>query len=146
MIDGFTFDTTMFNITYKIETTDSNLSTENLVYREFNFGNCKDKIVLLMDKTWDTSNDKIYYYRLIATSIQKARKEAKLHPWDYINAIWEGKPKYSLETQDALEYIEKIIRIKLFNWENYSINANDKQNEIYSCYYENIGIKIHLCK
>lgn len=138
--DEFVFEPTMFNYTYKIETIDSDLSSDNLVYKEFNFGSYKDKIVLLMDKTWDTSNDKIYYYRLVATCIQKARKEAGLHPWDSIYAMWDGKPKYSLETPDALEYIEKITRIKLDNWEN------NKCDEIYSNYYENIGIKIHLCK
>ena len=130
----------MFNYTYKIETNDLNFSSDNLVYKEFNFGSYKDKIILLMDKTWDSSNDKVYYYRLVATCIQKARKEAGLHPWDNVSAMWDGEPKYSLETPDALEYIEKITRIKLDNW------VNNKQNEIYSNDYENIGVKIHLCE
>jgi isoleucyl-tRNA synthetase len=138
--NNFVFDSTMFNYTYKIETIDSDLSSDNLVYKEFNFGSHKDKIILLMDKTWDTSNDKIYYYRLVATCIQKARKEAGLHPWDSVSAMWDGKPKYSLDTPDALEYIEKITRIKLDNWDN------NKCDEIYSNYYENTDIKIHLCK
>ena len=140
-VNNFVFDSPMFNYTYKIETNDLNLSSDNLVYKEFNFGSYKDKIILLMDKTWDTSNDKVYYYRLVATCIQKARKEAGLHPWDSVNAMWDGEPKYSLDTSDALEYIEKITRIKLDNWAN-----NNKQNEIYSNYYENIGVKIHLCE
>jgi hypothetical protein len=96
----------------------------------------------LMDKTWDTSNDKIYYYRLVSTSIQKARKEAGLHPWDNIFALWEGEPKYSLNTPDALDYIEKITRIKL----DTNQNITNYQNIIYSNHYDNIGIKIHLCK
>lgn len=142
----FIFDSTMFNYTYKIEMTYINLSNDNLIYKEFNFGSYKDKIVLLIDKTWDASNDKIYYYRLVATCIQKARKEAGLHPWDNVYALWEGEPKYSLETLDSLEYIEKITRIKLYNLKN---NLNDKNiihNEIYSNYYENICIKIYLYK
>ena len=138
--DEYVFEPTMFNYTYKIETIDSDLSSDNLVYKEFNFGSHKDKIVLLMDKTWDTSNDKIYYYRLVATCIQKARKEAGLHPWDSIRSFWDGEPKHSLDTPDAIEYIEKITRIKLDNWEN------NKCDEIYSNYYENTDIKIHLCK
>jgi isoleucyl-tRNA synthetase len=136
------FDSTMFNYTYKIEMRDNNLSQNNLIYKEFNFGYHKDKIVLLMDKTWDTSNDKIYYYRLVSTSIQKARKEAGLHPWDNIFALWEGEPKYSLNTPDALDYIEKITRIKL----DTNQNITNYQNIIYSNHYDNIGIKIHLCK
>jgi len=138
--DEYIFDSTMFNYTYKIETINSDLSSDDLVYKEFNFGSYKDKIVLLMDKTWDSSNDEIYYYRLVATCIQKARKEAGLHPWDNICAMWDGEPKYSLDTPYALEYIEKITRIKSDNWKN------NKSYEIYSNYYENIGIKIHLCK
>lgn len=138
--DEYIFEPTMFNYTYKIETIDSELSSDNLVYKEFNFGSHKDKIILLMDKTWDSSNDKIYYYRLVATCIQKARKEAGLHPWDNIIAFWNGEPKYSLDIPEALEYIEKITRIKLDNWKN------NKCDEIYSNYYENTDIKIHLCK
>lgn len=142
----FIFDSTMFNYTYKIEMTDINLSNDNLIYKEFNFGSYKDKIVLLMDKTWDASNDKIYYYRLVATCIQKARKEAGLHPWDNVYALWEGEPKYSLETPDSLEYIEKITRIKLDNLKNNLNDTNIRHNEIYSNYYENISIKIYLYK
>lgn len=137
----FIFDNTMFNYTYNIENIENPYSTK-LIYKEFNFGFHKDKIILLMDKTWDTSNEKIYYYRLVATSIQKARKEAGLHPWDNVSALWEGEPKYSLETHDALEQIEKITRIKLSNWKNNSSEVN----MIYSNIYENIGIKIHLIK
>lgn len=135
------FDSTMFNYTYKIEMTENNLSQNNLIYKEFNFGYHKDKIVLLMDKTWDTSNDKIYYYRLVASSIQKARKEAALHPWDNVCCLWDGESKYPLDSSDAIEYIEKITRIKLYK----AVNI-DNQNTLYSNYYDNINIKIHLCK
>lgn len=139
----YEIDPTMFNYTYKIELMELNNNTansNNLIYREFNFGPSKDKIVLLMDKTWDNSTDKIYYYRLIATSIQKARKEARLHPWDKIIALWEGEPKYSLCSNEALEYIEKITRIKLSTYPDFNSNT------IYSEKFENIGIKIYLNK
>lgn len=152
LYDEFHFDSTMFNYNYQIETnfdyinntnnTEHNKTTNNnLIYKEFNFGSFKDKIILIMDKTWDNSNDKIYYYRLVATSIQKARKEAGLHPWDNITAFWNGNPKYTLESIDALDYINKITRIKLLN---YQINSNI--NEIYSNHFNNIGIIIHLGK
>jgi isoleucyl-tRNA synthetase len=47
------FHTTMFNYSYNINFVDSIVNNTNLIYKEFNFGNFKDKIVLLLDKTWD---------------------------------------------------------------------------------------------
>lgn len=141
--DELEFDSTMFNYNYSI---DSNLikMDNNIVFREFNFGEYKDKIILLMDKSWDESNDKIFYYRLVATSIQKSRKEAGLHPWDEIMALWDGVPRYPLETDEALDYIEKITRIKLYNYSK--SNSELKSNTIYSNHFDNIGLKIHLSK
>ena len=115
-----------------------------------------------MDKSWTEANDKVYYYRLVATSIQRSRKNAGLHPWDEINALWEGEPKYPLNSNEAQEYIENITRIKLMSYQdnyldknNYS-NNNDCQmniqeknklsNIIYSNEYDNIGIKLHLAR
>ena len=138
-INGFTIDSTLFNYTYSIDS-DKIKFDKNIVFKEFEFGEHKDKIILLMDKSWDDSTDKIYYYRLVAISIQKARKEAGLHPWDNIVAFWEGEPKYTLESLDALNYIKKIIRIEFLNYQNM------QQNSIYSYQFENIGIKIHLSK
>ena len=134
----FELDSTMFNFNYSIES-DTVKSDSNIVYKDFNFGTHKDKIIIIMDKSWDESNDKIYYWRLVATSIQKSRKYAGLHPWDNINAVWEGIPKYPLDSEETLSYIEKITRIKLFSLDN--INKN---NIIYSNYFEKIGIKINL--
>lgn len=147
--DEFELDSTMFNYNYSI---DSNLFNMNnsIVFKEFNFREYKDKIILLMDKSWDESNDKIYYYRLVATSIQKSRKEAGLHPWDEIMASWEGEPKYSLETDEALDYIEKITRIKLDDYSKLNSqlksNSQSKLNSIYSNHFDNIGLKIYLIK
>ena len=76
--EEFVFEPTMFNYTYKINKTDKtddlinktdDLNDNNLIYKEFNFGTHRDKIILLMDKTWDTSNDMIYYYRLIDNTL-----------------------------------------------------------------------------
>jgi isoleucyl-tRNA synthetase len=153
----FQFDSTMFNYKYKIDFIESNeLNCENIIYKEFNFGTYKDKIILLMDKSWDESNDKIYYYRLVATSIQKSRKDGGLHPWDDVVAYWDGNPKYSLETDEAIEYISKITRIKLLNLNILNNSNTDSSGNlinkpfeyskkiIYSNYFENIGIKINL--
>lgn len=141
-INGFKFDSTMFNYSYSVQS-NKFVMGENIIFKEFNFGEFKDKIIFLFDKSWDESNDKIYYYRLVATSIQKARKEAGLHPWDKIIALWEGEPKYSLETDEAFDYIEKITRIKTKKNDDYN---GQYGNKIYSNYYENIKIKIVLCK
>jgi isoleucyl-tRNA synthetase len=139
--DEYIFESTMFNYNYKIDMIgSSNVNNSNLIYKEFDFGTFRDKIILLMDKSWDYSNDKIYYYRLVATSIQKARKDAGLHPWDNITALWEGETKYPLESEEAQNYIEKITRIKLLNYKNYNCD------QIYSNEFENIGVKIHLSK
>jgi len=143
--DEFEFDYTMFNHTYKVNwantntnsNSNSNSNCDNYIFKEFDFGLHKDKIILLMDKSWDESNDKIYYYRLVATSIQKSRKEVGLHPWDNVTAHWKGNPKYSLETTEAIDYIEKITRIKLLGYEN-------NLNLIFSNYYENIDIDVIL--
>ena len=98
-----------------------------------------------MDKSWSESNERIYYYRLVATSIQKSRKNAGLHPWDPIVSLWDGNPKYQLDTDEALEYIEKITRIKLFNYSD-KFTKEQESTLIYSNDFENIGIKIHLTK
>lgn len=151
--EKFVFDSTMFNCTYSIEKITSiehNTKTNtyedtdkkiDIVFKEFNYGDFRDKIILLMDKSWDSSNDKIYYYRLVATSIQKSRKEAGLHPWDEINSLWEGIPKYPLDTLEALCCIEKITRIKLGR-----LDSNQNLNSIYSNKFDNIDLTIHLVK
>jgi len=146
--EDFEFDSTMFNFNYSIESSEMNNLGNSIVYNDFNFGDYKDKIIILMDKSWDEFNDKIYYWRLVATSIQKSRKFAKLHPWDEIQALWEGNPKHSLDSDVAQEYINKITRIKLSslgNWNNNNPLTIEPDNSIiYTNYFENIGIKIHL--
>jgi isoleucyl-tRNA synthetase len=173
--NGFEIQSTWFNQKYSVNLVKSNKSdrdvvndmvndvvndmvndvVNDLVYREFDFGEFKDKIIILMDKSWSESNDKIYYYRLVATSIQKSRKNAGLHPWDSIVSLWDGNPKYRLDTDEAIEYIEKITRIKFLNYNNYDNNDDNTlklseqsklPNYIYSNEFENIGIKIHLAK
>ena len=93
-----------------------------------------------MDKFWDASVDKLYYYRLVATSIQRARKFAGLHPWDPVQAFWQGDAKYNLLLDDAQIYINKITRIKLNNY------IDNNNHYIYSNYFDNIGLTIYLIK
>ena len=138
--DGFDINSTMFNYNYNVSLIDQESS--DLVYKEFDFGDYKDKIIILMDKSWTELNDKIYYYRLIATSIQKSRKNAGLHTWDEVTALWDGDPKYNLNSDEALNYIEKITRIKFIKY----YNNLDLSKIIYSSYFDNIKIKLFLIK
>lgn len=91
-----------------------------------------------------SSNDKLYYYRLVISSIQKAKKELGIPFWFDIVVSWSGEPKYSLNSLDAIEYIEKNNGIKLLNCND--CQNNSKLNIIHSCYFENIDIVIHLYK
>ena len=152
--NGYKIESSLFNQSYNVELLNSQIDPKDLVYKEFNFGEYKDKIIILMDKSWTESNDRIYYYRLVATSIQKSRKNAGLHPWDNINAMWEGNPKYTLESIEAQEYIGNITRIKLMNYQDdyldrneYELDMENKMSKlIYSNDFDNIGIKLHLAK
>jgi len=156
--DGFKIYSTMFNFNYDVKLLSAQTNSSDLVYKEFDFGNFKDKIIVLMDKSWSESTDKIYYYRLVATSIQRSRKNANLHPWDEIYALWEGNPKYSLESELAQNYIGNITRIKLLNYSDAQTQTQTQTKLsklsklsklpelIYSNEFENIGIKIHLVK
>ncbi len=138
--NGYKIEPGLFNYSYNVELSNDQDRIKDLLYKEFNFGVHKDKIIILMDKSWTESNDRIYYYRLVATSIQKSRKNAGLHPWDEIYASWEGQPKYTLESDEALEYIGNITRIKLSSYQA------KLPKLIYSSDFDNIGIKIHLSK
>ena len=147
--DGYQIESTWFNQNYTVRLDELNnnfdVKQTDLVCKEFDFGKFNDKIIVLMDKSWSESNERIYYYRLVATSIQKSRKNAGLHPWDPIVSLWDGNPKYQLDTDEALEYIEKITRIKLFNYSD-KFTKEQESTLIYSNDFENIGIKIHLTK
>ena len=156
--NGFSIEPTMFNYNYDIKLSSLDLTqSNNIIYKEFNFGNFKDKIIVLMDKSWSESNNKIHYYRLVATSVQKLRKLAGLHPWDEVTSFWEGNPKYPLEIDLAQKYINNITRIKLLCYQENYMGCNmgyeldfEEQSKayelVYSTEFENIGIKLHLAK
>lgn len=142
--NGFKIESKLFNWKYDIEfqTNTCTNNSKNLVYKEFNFGQYKDKIMIIMDKSWTEYNDKIYYWRLVATSIQKSRKNAGLHPWDEVIALWDDIPKYELDSIEAKEYVKNITRIELKSFKDY----NKQFQLIYSNLFDNIGIKILLVK
>ncbi len=129
---GFNFEKSHFNINSKIEMIGQ--TSANLVNREFKFDNFN--MILIGNLDWDETTDKIYYYRLVATSIQKCRKLAGVHPWDPIVCYYSGNPKYGLNEPDAIDYINKITRIK---FDKYS-----GQDVFYESEFEDVGIKLHL--
>ena len=103
--ENFDIDISLFNINYSVDGYSS-----NIIVDEFSFND--NKLLILLDKEYDESLDRIHYYRLVGTSIQKARKTAGLHPWDKIKVYWENiNNKYDLTSKDASEYIYKIIRV-----------------------------------
>ena len=135
--DGYVFDNTMFDIKYEILLTEKEKDAE-YIYRDFAYGLNKDKIIILLNKNYDKMTDKLYYYRLIATLIQRSRKLAKLHPWDNISVEYSGEPKYNLEDLEAQEYIKNITRINLRRQEY------TEQTYIYSQVWDIINLRLSL--
>ncbi len=142
--NGFKFDRTFFNYTTSVkfvghgeDRQESSLS--NLVTREYKFDGFN--ILMVCNMEWDESLDKLYYYRLIATKIQRARKSAGLHPWDPVTSYYSGEPKYLLDSYEAQEFINKITRIKLNQYVD-----NPEISYIFEQEFEDIGVKIHLEK
>jgi isoleucyl-tRNA synthetase len=125
--NNFDIDASLFNINYF-----------NNEIKEFNINN--DKILILLNKDYDDTLDMIYYYRLVATNIQKSRKSAGLHPWDTICVYYKNiNSKYNLNSTEAIEYINKIIRVE---FKEYESNINHFYNEEYN----ELGITIYFVK
>ncbi len=130
---GFEVNRTLFNINSSIEFV-NNSSQKNLAFSEYKFDNFN--IIVIGNLDWDETTDKLYYYRLVATKIQKARKLAGLHPWDPITSYYYGNPKYTLDEDTALNFINDITRIKLLQYQNQTNTINYE--------FEDIGLTIHL--
>jgi isoleucyl-tRNA synthetase len=131
--ENFDLDISLFNISYLVEG-----ETANIEIKEFTLNN--NKIIILLNKDYDESLDKIYYYRLIATNIQKTRKNAGLHPWDPINVYFENiNSKYNLNCTEAIEYINKIIRVEFKEYDG-------NNNHFYHEEYNELGVKIYFVK
>ena len=106
--------------------------------KEYTMGDWKeDKGVFQYDpKYYDEEIDKLYYYRLVATKIQRARKYANLHPWDLINAYYTGESKYNLDTEQAKQIINSICKVNLIKL--------GKEETFYSKQFEDLDIMLHL--
>jgi hypothetical protein len=104
------------------------------VFKEVQIG--AHKIILLVDKYYDEELDKKYYYRLVATKIQRCRKYAGLHPWDNIKSYYSGEPKYNLDNEYAQECISQITKVKL---EKYTENK-----VFYEKKFDDLDIKLFI--
>jgi isoleucyl-tRNA synthetase len=129
----FELDLSLFNIKYDITLDDDNVN-KDYVFKEVQIG--AHKIILLVDKFYDEELDKKYYYRLVATKIQRCRKYAGLHPWDNIKSYYFGEPKYNLEEEIAQECISQITKVKL---EKYTENK-----VFYEKKFDDLDIKLFI--
>jgi isoleucyl-tRNA synthetase len=75
---------------------------------------CNDeKVLLIIDKHYDQELEKKYYYRLVATKIQRCRKAFGLKPWNKIDIYYNGIPHFPLDTDKAQEQIYQITNMAL---------------------------------
>jgi isoleucyl-tRNA synthetase len=134
-LDEYELDVSLFNISYEINVIGSDKEAD-FVFKEFTYG--LNNITILADKFYDENIDKLYYYRLIATRVQRSRKLAGLHPWDNIKTYYSGNSKYNLEDETAQKVIQSITKISLEKYDN--------QNTFFNNLFEEIDITIHLEK
>lgn len=105
-----------FNIEYKIEFNklqDHNDNTK-LVIDEIKLHN--HKIFIIVDIVDDEMTDKLYYAKLFATTIQRFRKNAGLHPWNKIKIYYHGEQKYEFN-QEMKDLINKTVKMEIFPYE-----------------------------
>jgi isoleucyl-tRNA synthetase len=131
--EAYAIDKSLFNINISSKT-----NSNSIIYKEYDLNKTKNKIIIVIDKSYDETVDKLYYYRCIASSIQKTRKLAGLHPWDEIVSYWNGSSKYDLNAIDAVEYIENITRVKIEKYNN--------QESFFTNELEELGVTIVLTK
>jgi len=135
LIDGFEFDSSLFNISYEINVSGSEKDAD-YIFKDFTYG--QNTITILADKYYDEIIDKLYFYRLVATRVQRSRKFAGLHPWDEIKTYYSGEPKYDLENEKAQEIIKSITK--------YSLDRFGGENAFYQNHFEEINMTIYLEK
>ena len=134
-LDDFEIDSTLFNISYEINVADSDEGAD-YIFKDFLFGSYN--ITILIDKYYDEYIDKLYYYRLVATRVQRSRKLADLHPWDEIKTYYLGEAKYSLETELSQQIIQGITKYQLIKYDNQNVFFHNK--------FEEVGLTIYLEK
>jgi isoleucyl-tRNA synthetase len=115
---------------------------EDNVYKELICDN--EKVLLIIDKHYDQELEKKYYYRLVATKIQRCRKAFGLKPWNNINVFYDGVPTFPLDTPEAQEQIYQITNVKLSCVEGdvEVINNERKINEWFNI--EELGISLMI--
>jgi hypothetical protein len=133
---NFEFDPSLFTISYEINVKDSMEKSADYIFKEFTYGS--NNITVLADKYYDEYIDKLYFYRLVATRVQRARKHAGLHPWDVIKSYYSGEPKYELDGEDgtAQQVIKSITKYNLFKY--------DGQSTFFQYSFEEVGLTIYL--
>ena len=123
----FTLEPHMFTITTTY--TPKGMKEGDDVYKELT---CNDeKVLLIIDKHYDQELEKKYYYRLVATKIQRCRKAFGLKPWNKIDIYYNGIPTFPLDTQEAQEQIYQITNMALTfaGGRNGGSNSNDGNGE-----------------
>jgi len=109
---------------------------------------CNDeKVLLIVDKHYDQELEKKYYYRLVATKIQRCRKAFGLKPWNKINIYYNGIPTFPLDTNEAQEQIYQITNMTLTfaDGSGCSTNNERKINEWFNVEELGISLMISLC-
>ena len=132
----FAMDPTIFNISYEINVKDSTDKTAEYIFKEITYGT--NNITILADKHYNETIDKLFFYRLVATRVQRARKHAGLHPWDLIKSYYSGEPKYSLEDETAQQVIQTITK--------YNLTKYSGEQTFFQYDFEEVGITIYLQK
>ena len=136
--EQYVIDKSLFNINIS-----NKHNSDNIIYKECDFNKKKHKIIIIIDKSYDENVDKLYFYRSIASSIQKTRKLAGFHIWDKIVSYWYGNCKYDLSSNDSVEYIEKITRIKIGKYDKSPEDLDEKECVIlHSKSLENLPINV----
>jgi isoleucyl-tRNA synthetase len=134
VFQGWEFEPGLFNISYEINVKDSTDDGSDYIFKEFNYGT--NNITILADKYYDEAIDKLYFYRLVATRVQRARKQAGLHPWDIIKSYYSGEPKYNLEDEKAQQIIQSITK--------YNLTKYSGSDTFYQYEFEEVGLTIYL--
>lgn len=134
IFQGFELDTSLFTINYEINVKDSMDKSTDYIFKEFTYGS--NNITILADKFYDESIDKLFFYRLVATRVQRARKYAGLHPWDVIKSYYSGEPKYVLEDVTAQQVIQTITK--------YNLSKYSGESTFFHYLFEEVGLTIYL--
>jgi isoleucyl-tRNA synthetase len=134
----------MFTITTTYTPKDivKNGDNRDEVYKELVCNN--EQLLLIIDKHYDQELEKKYYYRLVATKIQRCRKAFGLKPWNKINIYYNGIPSFPLDTCEAQEQIYQITNMALtFADDSISNSTNERKiNEWFNV--EELGISLMI--